>query len=172
MISAPTSSPSLPRTATQMPVLGHPARVLRFRGRFGPYLALISLLQSRPQPARGPEACSAGRERKWEAGRPLTSERRLPGAGERPPRERAGGVGSHWAAAGGSDGGGLETLRPGWDGGRWRGWEWGRAKVLSSDGRTRARKHCCGSRAPGQGTHSGFVINALGSPRAAQLSSL
>lgn len=84
-----------------MPVLGHPARVLRFRGRFGPYLALISLLQSRPQPARGPEACSAGRERKWEAGRPLTSERRLPGAGERPPRERAGGVGSHWAAGSG-----------------------------------------------------------------------
>lgn len=52
------------------------------------------------------------------------------------------------------------------------GWEWGQAEVQRGGGRTRARAHGCGSRAPGRSTHSGFVINALGSPRAAQLSSL
>lgn len=77
--------PPFPRTAARMPAPGHPARALRFRGTLRPPPGPISLLWSRLHPTRGPAVRSAWREGNWEAGRPVASQRRMPGAGERPP---------------------------------------------------------------------------------------
>lgn len=63
---SPHIQQSLPRTAAQMPVLGHSARALRFRGKLGP-LPCLDFLSTEPAPA-SLRAWNAQGER--ETGRP------------------------------------------------------------------------------------------------------
>lgn len=145
-----------PRFAAQMPAPGHPDS----EGDSGPRLASISLLQSRLHPSRGP-AAAAPAGGKPEAGRPVASWRRgLPGARERPPERGPAEPGvPEQPLAGPLERKGPDCVRGGGGSGSGRSFQ---AVV----GGTRA-----GS-APVPETHPRFVINALGSPRAAQLSSL
>lgn len=173
-IPTPYSSPPIlppsprPRGAAQTPVLSQSARALKFRGRLGPLPCLNFPWTEPSYPAKEPGARSAQREGSWVARRRAASERRLPSAGE-PTRERPEqGVAEQRLL------GLLEGRQRRWDQAAMEngGWEWGQGGVQSGGGRTRARARGSCSRAPGRGTHSGFVINALGSPRAAQLSAL
>lgn len=112
---------------------------------------------------------SAWPEGNPEAGRPVPSQRRLPGASERPPER------------GPAEQGDPEQRLAGPLGGSWRGRDLTGIEVAVAVGAGKAskprwedqgRERDCGSGAPVLETHSGFVMNALGSPRAAQLSSL
>ena len=104
-------------------------------------------------------------EGNWEAGRPVVSERRLPVLVTGHQREGERSRESLNSNIAGPLGGSRRVgVRVGVEASKTTDWWW--------EEQSRARERDCGSRAPGRGTHSGFVINVLGSPRAAQLSSL